>query len=240
MIIPKNTTFTKENKTMKKLTLLIALIVAVTIGGVYATWTYANENAGIDDDSVEILLTIPDAKTEGSAGTLEVSTNNFGFKISQLGAEADTPTKFHLAVLKLVPNTQGAEPEITLTFTPSTGTNIDAKMKGINAYFYFTTSGEMKYEGTDIFSFGASASDPHKILPVGSTVAQDSHDLVWVPDNVANPTKFTCTIKGDDILTHVKLTQDFVLDTVTEHSNFKAAANKNIALMLTDTDPSST
>ena len=49
---------------MKKLSVLIAMILCVTIGGVYATWTYAGQK--VSDASYESVLRLTDAVEEGA------------------------------------------------------------------------------------------------------------------------------------------------------------------------------
>ena len=59
---------------MKKLSLLISLILCVTIGGVYAAWTYAGSN-DITDAHKEIQIIIPDPVIDGSNGAYSIETN---------------------------------------------------------------------------------------------------------------------------------------------------------------------
>lgn len=49
---------------MKKLSGLIALLMCIVIGGVYANWAYAQTD-DIPDKYVELNITIPDAVIEG-------------------------------------------------------------------------------------------------------------------------------------------------------------------------------
>ncbi len=218
---------------MKKLTLLIALIVAVTIGGVYATWTYMGTSDIVDVDK-EVVVSMEAATLSGTPGEYTVTTNISAFDITQAGT-ADT--KFHLATLDIITNENNDAPKITITFKPSTGADLDMKTKGVETYFYFTTSAPMTYDGDNIFTFGANADAPHTILPVGSTTTDD-HDLVWVAQADGS---FVCEITGEAaILEHVKLSKEFILDTKDEHDAFKAAANANIKLVVSDgTAPSS-
>ena len=215
---------------MKKLTLLIALIVAVTIGGVYATWTYTGTSDVVDVDK-EVVVSMEAATLSGVPGTYAIETNITAFDITQEGSAG---ANFHRATLRVLTDSQNTAPKITITFTPTTGADVDMKTKGVNTLFYFTTSAAMTYDSVNIFTFGADSTNPHNILTVGSTPS-DAHDLVWVPDNAETPTKFTCEISGEAaILEHIKLTKDFILDTKDKHDVFKAAANANIKLVVSD------
>ncbi len=64
---------------MKKLSLLVALILCVTIGGVYATWTYAGneikeQNATLTNKMGEVVLS-------GAAGAYHFSNNTLRFTV---------------------------------------------------------------------------------------------------------------------------------------------------------------
>ncbi|MBQ4097781.1 MAG: hypothetical protein IJC72_00590 [Clostridia bacterium] len=59
---------------MKKFSALIALFLCVTIGGVYATWTYAGSD-DITDALYEAKVTVTDAAYSGANGTFKVESN---------------------------------------------------------------------------------------------------------------------------------------------------------------------
>ena len=54
---------------MKKLSTLIALLLCVTVGGVYATWTYTSDAVDIMDVTKEAVIELENATTSGAAGT---------------------------------------------------------------------------------------------------------------------------------------------------------------------------
>ena len=66
---------------MKKLSLLIAMILCATIGGVYAAWNYALTD-DIADAFEEIKISVEDAELTGSNGTYKI-TSNFKLVIDQ-------------------------------------------------------------------------------------------------------------------------------------------------------------
>ena len=59
---------------MKKLSVLIALMLCVTIGGVYATWSYAGTD-DIADAFAEAKVTIADVELKGANGTYKIESN---------------------------------------------------------------------------------------------------------------------------------------------------------------------
>lgn len=74
---------------MKKLSVLIALVLCVTIGGVYAAWTYTNPTADLTDRHFEQLITISAAIEEGAAGEYAIETNITGMSIDQTGTNSE-------------------------------------------------------------------------------------------------------------------------------------------------------
>ena len=91
---------------MKKLSLLIAMILCVTIGGVYAAWTYTDPAIDITDKGLDTVIgvSLPSADLVGAIGEFGVSTNITGMSIDQLGDDGDPVTDFHQAVLNFHTN----------------------------------------------------------------------------------------------------------------------------------------
>lgn len=86
---------------MKKLGLLATLAMCVTIGGVYATWNYADTTTFVDRETVSIGLTAAGSVTGES---LEITKNTLKFLIDDTNGD-----KYGDAV--------SAEGEITVTYT---------------------------------------------------------------------------------------------------------------------------
>ena len=61
---------------MKKISVLIMLILCVTIGGVYATWTYT-QATDVADEAVNMNMNLTDVYEELAADkSLALNTNN--------------------------------------------------------------------------------------------------------------------------------------------------------------------
>lgn len=195
---------------MKKLSVLIALFMCVTIGGVYATWTYAG-TTDITDGHKEIFVTIPDAVVEGTYGTYLVEAN-FDLVI-------DDTNKDHIAELVFLSKDQ-ADPKLKVTFTPNESTATpDIKANAVRTELYFTTTTAMKYDDVDIFTFKN---------PGNGTL-----------DNVFDWTKqddgsFTYELDLDGLKEQISLTQDFLLETKAKHDAFREAMVGNIVARVTD------
>lgn len=196
---------------MKKLSVLVALLLCVTIGGVYATWSYAGTN-DIADAFAEAKVTITDAELVGANGVYVVDSN--------LVLTVDQANEDHEA--KLVFSSNNGDPIfLKVTFTPSANAPQDVKDNGVLSELYFGTTVPMQYrmdaEGnfsktgtlTDIFTF--------------SNVANGHLDntFEWTKDGDV----FTYTLDEDDLKEAIQLSRTFVLDTKQEHDVFGGHAS---------------
>ena len=66
---------------MKKLSILVALILCVTIGGVYATWVYPGNDIGRLEAPVSNNM--GDVTFSGSMGTYSLVSNDMALIINQ-------------------------------------------------------------------------------------------------------------------------------------------------------------
>ena len=98
---------------MKKLSLLIALCMLLTIGGVYATWTYT-QNTDVADEAVNMNINLTDVAYSGSYGTYKVDTSSLKLAIEP---KADTT---HTTALYI-------EGNIVVTFTPNSVAPVEIK-----------------------------------------------------------------------------------------------------------------
>ena len=90
---------------MKKLSLLIAMILCVTIGGVYATWTYT-QNTDVADEAVNVNMNLTDVAYSGSYGTYKVDTTGLSLTIDPKTGTTHTTALY-------------ATGSIVITFTPN-------------------------------------------------------------------------------------------------------------------------
>ncbi len=196
---------------MKKLSVLIALFMCVTIGGVYATWTYAG-TTDITDGHKEIFVTIPDAVVEGTYGTYLVEAN-FDLVI-------DDTDKDHIAELVFLSKDQDADPKLKVTFTPNEATATpEIKAKAVDTELYFTTTTEMKYDGVVIFKFKNPGN------------GELDNKIIWEKQDDGT---FTYELDLDNLREQISLTQDFLLETKAKHDAFREAMVGNIVARVTD------
>ena len=135
---------------MKKLGLLIAMILCVTIGGVYATWTYT-QNTDVADETVNKSLNLTGVEYVGSYGTYNVNVDGLTLKIDP------KPGTTHTTALV-------AEGEIVITFTPNSVAPQTVKDSAVASTYQFTLSNaNWLYEG-------------NKVVELKHTGA---HDITW-------------------------------------------------------------
>ncbi len=123
---------------MKKLGLLAAMAMVVTVGGVYATWNYA-QTGNVAEVGTMATVVVPEAVVSTVKGSLEVSHNTLSIRIDDLGNDND-----HVAELVF-------EGSLTVTFTPALGADLKAMDLVLDAYFKDTVD-DLAFEGTDLFN----------------------------------------------------------------------------------------
>jgi hypothetical protein len=153
---------------MKKLSVLMASLMCLTVGGVYAAWTYAETNIA-NYHSEEKVVALAEVSTDSTAyGTYKVEfSDDFKIEIdsaqalgltgkarpSNTNPETDKNNVYHQHEAVLT-----ATGSITVSFKPSAQASDDIKDFGILTNVYFSTSkemGTMQWEGSNIFEFNA-------------------------------------------------------------------------------------
>ena len=122
---------------MKKLALLISLILCVTIGGVYATWTYT-QNTDVADETVNMTMNLTDVAYSGSFGTYKVDTSTLNMKIDPKEGTTHTTALYITG-------------KIVITFTPNSVAPQEIKNNGVASTFKFgLTNANWTYESKQI------------------------------------------------------------------------------------------
>ncbi len=212
---------------MKKFSALIALMLCVTIGGVYAAWTYAGTN-DIADVFAESKITITDIEYSGAAGVYKIESN--------LVLTIDQANDKHEA--KLVFDSNNDQPiYLTVTFTPSKDADKAIKESAVPTELYWGTTTTMQYK-IDAGGNYSETGTPVDILKFNN-VANNILDnyIEWTRSETANSYgayTFTYTMDQTDLETAIQLNETFVLDTKSEHDAFRAALSGNIVARVSD------
>ena len=137
---------------MKKVSLLIALALIVTIGGVYATWTYT-QNTDVADEPLNLAMNLTGVAYSGSYGVYRIEkSSDFTMLIDP--AEGTV----HDTALTITGS-------LTVHFTPATFAPEDIKENGVDSTFQFTLSNsDWKYENQAVVTLQHTGT----------------HDITWV------------------------------------------------------------
>lgn len=206
-----------------KLALLAFLSTVITVGGVYATWTFAEGNVANATTTVNVAMTGVNATTEkGTLSVMVMGTNGFTLAVDDIGND-------HLPDIKKTG-------KVTVTFTPSASASDDVKASGIDAHLiisYAPYSGgaatleEWTYPengGVQIFEILNNESAPIELakeeaIPGNGvfTWTIDAEDVGIALTDAFQNTKID-TLEKYNIVNDILSKGHFVL-TVTEHVN---------------------
>ena len=207
---------------MKKLSILVALILCVTVGGVYAVWTYSGTDDVVDTNA-EVKVVLEAATLDGSIGAF-TAKSNLTLSIDQKAGSN------HIAelVFKSIDN----DPIfMTFTFTPSAGADMDIKNNGIPAEIYQNTTTTMQYPMDADGNYSATGT-PTDVFKFENKADGDFvSNVTWEKQADGS---FTITFNEAQLKEMIKLNYDFQLDTKDEHDEFYKILNGNIRVHITD------
>lgn len=206
---------------MKKLSVLLALMLCVTITGVYAAWTYAGTN-DIADAFVESKITIADAELTGANGTYTITSN--------LVLTVDQANEDHEAELVFASN-DGQPIYLKVTFTPATNAPQAIKDNAVPSELYFDTTTAMQYKIDENGNYdeNGTPTDIIKFTNPANNVLEPNVD--WHEESDGS---FSYTLDEAALRAQISLSQTFVLDLKSEHDAFREALTGNIRARITD------
>jgi hypothetical protein len=213
---------------MKKLSLLIAMILCVTIGGVYASWAYTTDESGVTEKEAFGVITMKTYDKVTSYGDFTISTNFAIQIVPLLEVDEDTtvPSANHVAAIKYT-NKNGddiaeEDAKITITFTPNASAEADIKANAIDAWYYLIDSTADK-DATKTMKFDNGSGDVNIFTYATKT------KIDWGTPSAG---VFTATVLAKDV---IALSENFLLDTIEKFEDFQAAVNGN-SVMIKVTD----
>lgn len=124
---------------MKKLSAIIAMATIMTVGGVYATFNYAQNPT--QAATGEISPIISGAVTESSKGEIKINST-FAVTIDDLGVIGGGTNSYYTGM-----KTEGT---FKVSFTPNVGADADVRDNGIKLNMKLSFTGN-KYDEKDIF-----------------------------------------------------------------------------------------
>lgn len=139
---------------MKKFSLLIAIAMLLSIGGVYATWVYS-QSSDVADITGAKAITLTEATFTGTYGTYAVDTSGLSMLVDPKEGTA------HTTALKI-------EGNLVITFTPNTYAPDEVKANGVPTTYKFGLSNpSWQYDGQPIMTLGHSG---------------EAHDIMWTKE----------------------------------------------------------
>jgi hypothetical protein len=211
---------------MKKISILIALILCATIGGVYATWNYAQTD-DITDRNYEVVATIADAVQNGTNGTYTVTSN--------AKLVIDDANNDKVAELDFV-STSTTNPDedvfLKVVFKPSESAPPAIKEEAVPTEMYFSFTSEMKAPVLADGTYNATSGTPKDIFVLSNESDDELNNLItWTKNDDGT---FEYVIYEEDLKEAIKLNGTFILPTKADHDAFSKCLSGNIKVNFTD------
>lgn len=216
---------------MKKgLSLVTALATLVTVGGVYATWSFPDSKVTTTGSSrFQDYTFLSDATQSGAKGTISLDLSNFAITIDDANGDHRAELVFGESVTTTADGgatyipvagaenkfvKAGEEGYVTVTLTLNDTAKQDDTYKGKGFDLEYTLSiipppeGEWKYNGNPIFKVGSD--------PVTLKAESGDHDFMVVGEHT-----FTWTIRASELMSMIELT-DVTLGDIDAYNAYHA------------------
>ena len=143
---------------MRKLSLLVALALLITIGGVYATWDYANADSQANHQHMSINLAT--ATTTAAEGTILNVLNSMNIMID----DSNDDYKADLTISGIM----------GYVFVPSPGASQDVKDNGIQMQWKLEqTDPAIQFKGVNIFTIKQASATALDEVEITASNAKD-------------------------------------------------------------------
>lgn len=205
-------------KLLRSLSMIVTLALIITVGGVYAVWTYV-QHSDVPDINPEITVAMGDVKFDGSSGSYSIDTSNLTLVVepTKIGDETHHTSLY-------------ASGYLVIKFTPNENATQTIKDYGVQTTYNFALSGEnWKHNGTAIFTRNSVAEAS------GTIAVTESAGGVWTSDwQLQSDGSLTYTISAADIA-KVFTISDWQLDTKTKYDAFALdLAKGNFIIQISD------
>ena len=188
---------------MKKLSLLMALAMLITVGGVYATWTY-HEGVITQRPYMDISLSMAPVTSQNAKGTLDVNTNTLTITIDDKGG--------YLPQMLI-----GGYVEVI--FIPNSGVSNEVQNGDLNLEFrlYATRAGQEINVEQDVLYNGVNVFTTYQQTPVTiNTTNREQRDVNGV-------NAWVYKIEASEIARYMQINEEIHLPTYTEFDLYRTA-----------------
>ena len=194
---------------MKRISIIVAIVLIATIGGVYATWNYpgTSTNIGLQQNQT---ITLENAVQDGAAGSYTLTHNISSINITPDGQDTKNA--------KLVATySSGSAPEFILTFKPTINAGDQIEEKALASYVYFGTERTFVWgePSTTLFTFPVGKTSPITIFTADETT--EEYHWEWIQADGL----FKCTITFSDITDIVNFNTTVHLPTIEDYNKFQ-------------------
>ncbi len=193
--------------------ILVALVLCITVSGVYANWMYASQSEM--SESVNKGVSLTPKTVNGSLGHYTVLLSEVTLAIDQTDAGDYTP--------KLVFSKVQDDGSIDFTFTPEIVASDDLKANGVTSYVTFSSS--LSHENTTIFTFP-------QVLTIGQIGSGEQY--CWEKDGDS----FRFSLPNEALGNYIKLAYTNKLDTLAKYTAFEESLKAGtVVITISNTAP---
>lgn len=199
----------------KKLSMLAAMALCVTVGGVYATWIYATD--AVPTAYATMGVTMTGTATGGQAGTLTIAGTNVDLTID------DDATDEHVHKATLVSNPSG---EFKITFTPNTNAESDIQ-DGVDLQWFVGIYNVDTAQAVTPVANKATWDYTYNSTKTNIFTVDTTPETILATDmdgEIGGP--FTCTLEIEDVLGKITLNNNMYLTTIEQYNAASAAVAK--------------
>ena len=201
----------------KKLSMLAAMALCVTVGGVYATWIYATD--AVPTAYATMGVTMTGTSTGGQAGTLTIAGTNVDLTID------DDATDAYVHKATLVSNPNGY---FTITFTPNSNAESDIQdgvdlQWSVGIYNVDTAQAVTPVENKATWAYTYSSTTTN-IFTVDTTPTVIDETAMTGYGTPGGP--FTYELEIEDVLGKITLNNALYLTTIEQYNAASAAVAK--------------
>lgn len=188
---------------MRKLSLLVALLLLVTVGGVYATWTYAEGTATSSHKHMSVNIaslgnTTPVGEVVNVLNSMDVLIDDGGNYVAKAGFSG----------------------KMGFVFIPGVGASSDIISNGLHLSFDVKQDTPLKYEGNNIFEI---VSDEKTDLGKGTKITEENKNTLCPGTDLSNYVGgFYVEISAEQVAQYVQI-NNIVLDERAEYDRMQSA-----------------
>lgn len=199
---------------MKKISILIALALIVTIGGVYATWSYNQSTTNTIEE--HLTANMQDYVGSSANGHIEIWEKTVDIRVTDNlkdgQAVADGDAGDFIAEVEITGH-------LVILFTPFD----EAESNNISLQYVVGTTNTIQYNETDIFTVDTAAKDCDALTVITEDNIDDINALLTAEKQLDSSAygKSYVVIDADDLKSVISMNGEIKLDTLIKYHQFQ-------------------